>query len=39
MEAVCYCIAEGINPEEKNVNDKYRNAFFYACEQNHIEML
>ena len=30
---------EGVDPEQVNLNDKNRNAFFYACENNHKEML
>ena len=39
IEAVYFCIMEGVDPDQVNLNDKNRNAFFYACENNHKEML
>ena len=39
MEAVYFCIMEGVDPETKNEKDYNKNAFYYACSKNHIDML
>ena len=39
IEAVYYCILEGIDPEMFDKQNKGRNAFFYACEMNFKYML
>ena len=39
MEAVYFCIMEGVDSETKNIKDQNKNAFYYACFKNHINML
>ena len=39
MEAVYFCIMEGVDPETKNEKDQNKNAFYYACSKNNIDML
>ena len=39
IEAVYFCVLEGINPEKINIKDGDRNAFIYACENDYKDML
>ena len=39
MEAVYYCVEEGVNPKMQNENDEDKDAFRYGVENNRIEML
>ena len=39
IEAVYFCIMEGVNPEKQNKQEYNKNAFIYACENCQIEML
>ena len=39
MEAVYFCIMEGVDAETKNKEDQNKNAFYYACSKNNIDML
>ena len=39
MEAVYFCIIEGVDPEKTNVEDDNKNAFIYACENRRVELL
>ena len=35
MEAVYFCITQGVDPNTINVKDDNKNAFIYACENNY----
>ena len=39
MEAVYFCVLEGIDPQKINEKDGNRNAFIYACENNYLDIL
>ena len=39
IEAVYFCILEGIDPEKRNEKDRGINALTYACQKNNIKML
>ena len=39
VEAIYYCVVEGVDPEISNTYDNGKNAFAYACEGNYINML